>query len=361
MKVLFIVSHLNPQGPNRQLFYLCKKINRNTVEPIVVTTSQYSFKNSLYNDFKSINVKVYNLEMSKINSIFLAKKRIQKIIDLKNIDVILSYGFRSDFIAHDLKNVLKITSVRNTLLFNWEMTWGFILGKIFGNINLYYIQKFDFVIACSSSVSNYLKTLNLNAIPIRNSIDGFLVRKKYLIEGKNNSIKYKRFITISSRLKGKNIEFLLESFIQEKMSDYHLYIAGYVEQKLQDIYRDYLNIHFLGHIDSLNKLLGESHFFISASLHEGMPNAVLEAMNVGTPVLLSNIEPHKEILKVSSSKVGLLFENNSFESLFNSVKEIVNQDYDLLSDNCVKTIDNKFSADEMVRKYENLFKDINRS
>ncbi|WP_027377496.1 glycosyltransferase family 4 protein [Kaistella palustris] len=363
IKILFVVSHLDPQGPNKQLYYLCKTLDKNRFKPIVVTTSQINFEKSLHKELRAEEVEIHNFRLGKIKSLFNAKKKIREIIKSENIDVILSYGFRSDFMCSGLKNVIKVTSIRNTLLVNWEFTWGPFLGKILGEINLYYIKKFDYIIACSQSVSTYLSTLNLKTTIIRNSVDTKSVLKnlpysKELVFEKAK--KFATFITVSSRLKGKNIEFLLESFVKPELNLYNLFIAGYVEPILKNKYSHYPNIFFLGHVDNLQHYLYTSDFFISSSLHEGMPNAVLEALTLGIPVILSDIEPHKEIIFHQNYKIGVVFKNDSFSSLHKNVDVLVNLDYDKLSQNCRVSMMENFSVEQMTIHYENFFSSIVR-
>lgn len=52
-----------------------------------------------------------------------------------------------------------------------------------------------------------------------------------------------------------------------------------------------------------------SDVFVSISRDEGQPNAVLEAMACGLPVLLSSIGPHEEIL--GDSGAGLTCDGDS--------------------------------------------------
>ncbi len=70
------------------------------------------------------------------------------------------------------------------------------------------------------------------------------------------------------------------------------------------------------------KYLSQSHILILASLSEGRPNVVLEAMASGLPVIASNIEGMDELIK--NGENGLLFSpGNSFE-LYQQVERLVN-------------------------------------
>jgi glycosyltransferase involved in cell wall biosynthesis len=358
INILFIVSHLQPQGPNKQLLSLCRNLNKENFNLVIVTTSQNIFKNSLHKEYYKFKIQIYDLKLSKVQSIIRGTKEIQNIINLNKIDIIFSYGFRSDFISSKLKSVIKVSSVRNTLLLNWKITWGPFLGSIFGKINLYYIKKFDYVIACSSSVSNHLYNLNLQNITIRNSIDALRLQKKFNKCDFKNKDKPKSLLTISSKLKGKNIEFLLKSFTNKELYNYKLYVAGYVEPNTIKEFNCYSNIKFLGHIHNLYDYINTVDFFISASLHEGMPNAVLESLAIGTPVILSDINSHKEIFNQQEYKIGSIFKNNSYASLKNSIDEVFKLKYKYLSLNCKNAVLENFSIDKMTNEYENFFSSI---
>lgn len=351
INILFISSHLFPQGPNRQLLYLCTNIDKNLFNPIVVTTSQNVFEGSLHDEFLSNGIKIIDLKLGKFSSFFLARNRIQNIVDLYSVYFVFSYGFRSDIFTCGLLNAVRITSVRNTLIVNWKYTWGPILGTLFGYINLYYIRKFDYVIACSRSISNYLYSLGVTNVCIRNSV-GTHFRGEPISKSFHSSKESKSFITVSSKLKGKNIEFLVESFVRSELRLHRLYVAGYVKPKIISMYSKYNNIIFLGHISNLADYLAKSDYFISSSLHEGMPNAVLESLSFGTPVILSDIPSHLEILQNQCFVIGEIFINNSYNDLLKKINILIKLDYEEISSNCQLSMKANFSALKMANEYE---------
>jgi len=64
-----------------------------------------------------------------------------------------------------------------------------------------------------------------------------------------------------------------------------------------------------------------SNLFLFPSRHEGMPNAVLEAMASGLPVIASRIAGYEEL--VLDSETGLLVESENKEALRNALRDLL--------------------------------------
>jgi glycosyltransferase involved in cell wall biosynthesis len=99
---------------------------------------------------------------------------------------------------------------------------------------------------------------------------------------------------------GKNLCFLLNVF--KKMSSgkirLYLYGTGPDEKLLRDLVEQENisdRVLFKGWVPS-EQIWPEIDLLLMPSLHEGAPNAVLEALATETPVLASDIPEHKEIL-----------------------------------------------------------------
>jgi glycosyltransferase involved in cell wall biosynthesis len=247
----------------------------------------------------------------------------------------------------------------------YTLNYGTFFGNILSYLNIYFIKKFDSVISVSNSVNYYSRRYGIRSKVIHNSIDFNFVNNKLNISSKidlRNKLNLENkvtFISISSRLYGKNIDFLTESFKNNYFDNYILLIAGHVKKSLKIKYFNNTNIIFLDNINNVEEYIKASDYFISASLHEGFPNAVLESMALGTPVILSNIKSHLEFFTDNRLLIGDYFINNNINDLKFKINKITNYNYEYLSNNCIININNNFNSKVITKEYELFYKKIN--
>ena len=81
-------------------------------------------------------------------------------------------------------------------------------------------------------------------------------------------------------------------------------------------------IKFLGYVENVSALLGRAHLFVHPSHTEGLPNAVIEAMSAGLPVVASNVGGMPEL--IASQENGLLIDASDPEGLASSIADLLN-------------------------------------
>jgi len=220
-------------------------------------------------------------------------------------------------------------------------------------------------VCCSKSLSkDFQRLFNINYRYIQNGVNtekyntvSEEIKNKIRVE-LNLSVYKNIYISVGSLIPEKNTGLIIELFKNwNYLKDSMLIVLGegneYNKYKKSVINCD--NIRLLGNIQDVRKYLQSSDFFISASKGEGLPNAVLEAMSVGLPCILSNIIPHQEL--ISDNRFGVIY-NNNLDNLKEKILGINNMDYNYLSENCRKRILKHFSARKMSLNYQQLYSEI---
>jgi len=126
----------------------------------------------------------------------------------------------------------------------------------------------------------------------------------------------------------KNIKIIINAFpkILKKFSNTHLQIVGYGEEfnnlEKQIKQKNLQNfIELVGRIpeEELRLRYASSDIYVSASSFEVHPVPLMEAMACGVSLLVSNIEPHRDI--INESQAGVLFDLNNSNELVTELEE----------------------------------------
>ncbi len=167
---------------------------------------------------------------------------------------------------------------------------------------------------------------------------------------------------------GKGLFDLLK-IAKEIVKDHDIHFClvgkGELEKKLKKIIKKEKldnNVKLLGSLkhDELIKIYQKAKLFLFPSYYEGFPTVVLEAMSSGVPVLVSDIEAHKNF--ITDGKDGILIKKGSIDDASQKISYLLNNPdlMDKLGKNARITIEMKFSWNEISKIFEEIyFKTVN--
>lgn len=285
---------------------------------------------------------------------FLAIKKIKDFFIENQIDVVIAHAGKSMVLAH--KALKKITNKR------------IILVAVNHSYNIKRSLNADIIFSVNKEI--FFKTIDKKRTPensfiIYNGIDleGFepnfheynLIKKPTIILG------------IIGRLhKAKGFEFAIEALniLQEKYSQkIILKIAGTGEEmmNLQKKVRD-LNLEnkvdFIGWVNDSKDFFSQIDIFILPSRIETFGLVILEAMKYGKPIIATNCDGPKEILRHEVD--GLLIDLKSNESVPHQIAKSVEKLIcdEKLANNLVKNAYKRLNSRFSFKVLENLLADI---
>lgn len=265
--IIYVVGNLSMSGPNLQFCYLISNLDRARFRPVVVVTSGDEVETAICRKLISLDVEIVYFNVGKVKSLLVGGSRLADICYRMGPAVIHPYGFRSDMLAFFSRHVPRLGSVRNNLRYNYQRTFGLFLGYLISKINLIFLHKTENVISCGTSVQNNLRTLGLESIAIRNSIDIDIYRQMFCSSkvGSTSTRSEKKYLTVASALPGKNVEFLVEQFSRFQAGSRTLIVIGKAAKELLAEFGDHPNIDFRGQVAMPGDALLEADYFISAS------------------------------------------------------------------------------------------------
>ena len=151
----------------------------------------------------------------------------------------------------------------------------------------------------------------------------------YEIPNKESKLKDKNIITVSRLDEGKRNDDIIKAFSKLKENDWKLYIIGdgkeynnlnklIEESKLEDrvILTGYKNK------EEIEKYMLESSLFLMASISEGLPMVLLEAMSYGVPCIAYHTDSGTDDI-IKNNKNGYIINNRNEKEYINKIEQVI--------------------------------------
>ena len=360
IRVLYLIPHLQNQGPVIQLYSLIKNLDLDQISPFILTIFPER-ENSMVEKFRSLKVQVIcgNLKKWQIYSqIRLITETAKKI----EPDVIHSCSTITDGLCASVsfKQPLIIT-LHNNMYEDVVVQYGKLLGGYLCWREKKGIIKADCVVTCSKTLMNqYKKIIPREYVAIPNGIETNLwtndteLDKKGLRKKLGLPINKYIIVSTGTLIERKNPLMVIEAFKNANMEDALLLIIGngVLMDKCKEIANE--NVMFTGRINNVKEYLYASDLLISASSAEGLPYAILEAQCTGIPMILSDIPQHREALGRNIGKVRF-FEVGDKHKI---VKLIKIRQGNSMVEYSIDEITAKSMADRYMHQYINLINKV---
>lgn len=361
IKLCYCVSSLCNEGPVNVMHNIIKHLDFHQFDVSIVTLIPEKSTTRI-DDFRKLPIKIYQLtERKKMSALVLFWELRKKIQDI-NPDIVHSHCPRSLFLKCFLGgHFKKVYTIHNYPGDLQKILYGKLKGSFVISLSHFFTSKMDLPVACAESISKMYKEArgwNILAIPngcsfpvsIRNEKEHLSIRKKLSLKP---DLRY--FISVARFSKEKNHEMVIKAVNKLKLSNIGLIILGN-GPLLKDLRERYGNdIVFPGFKRNVREYLMAADFYVSASDGEGMPNALLEGMSVGLPVLLSDIPSHIEVVSKASKEVGYIFNKANMNDLADKMQILLNIDYTPASNEVQKIYSEHYTSKIMSAAYQKAY------
>ena len=323
MKILFCIDTMTKGGAERVIANLSNYlINEQKVEILTLLNRkcQYEIDN---------NVKIYSLNISEkrknilekfIYTLNNVKEYCDKIKEI-NPDIIISFLPRSSYysiIAAKLNRKKIIVSDRNDPNIEYRDFINRTLMKAL------YKKADGFVFQTEEAKKYFKKKIQNKSVVIPNPIN-----EKFLCNSYSGE-REKIIVTVGRLTEQKNQILLINAFkeISKKYSEYKLFIYG--EGPLKDSLTRYIekeglreNVILKGIANNIKEEIYKKKMFVLTSNYEGMPNALMEAMGIGLPVISTDCPIGGPKFLIKNGNNGLLVKVNDNKNLEESIIRII--------------------------------------
>lgn len=326
MHIVFNVLTLRRGGAERVLMNLAGYFQGQSHKVSVVMTKNIEVKYPIPS-----GIACYRLDKTadqqfenKVTRFLRRRRKLRQVLKGIQPDLVVSFLPEPNFLVLSLKRYLSevpiVVSVRNDPAVEYKflpyaimMRWLYpkASGHVFQTEVARDYFRFDQRIFSHSRV-------------IPNAVD-----RKFIdvpLEGKTRS---KRIVAVGKLEHQKNHALLIQSFarIAEDLPGWHLHIYG--EGTLEGLLQSEIEalgmrgrVTLEGESRDILRDIADGGMFVMASDYEGMPNALIEAMALGLPVICTDCASGGPAYLIDSGKNGLLTAVGDGEALAEAMKRM---------------------------------------
>lgn len=374
MKIFLLTSSLNTGGAERVISILSNNLADHSNEVFLVSHSK------IKNDFYPLRKEVNRIELSplnrsknpykKIRNNYTAIQELRRIFKTYKPDIIISFlyqvNIRTIIANKDLRIPLIISDRSNPELQSIEFGWKLLRWLLY--------NRSDRIVIQNSRIKKQILRLpkivpeKISIIP--NPIPDY---SKYIKEDiteilRINNLNENEIIgTLGSLTHAKGHDLLIRSF--HKIADrvnYKLIIIGdgiLRNDLLQliDLLKLKDRVFLIGKMKNPFKLLVKFKMFLFSSRYEGFPNALLEAMSLGLPVISFDCQTGPAEL-ITNEKNGILVKGENIDEMAQAILKL-DKDNELrmkLARNS-KDVITKYSVSRILNLWQNVINNTART
>ena len=296
-KVMFHINSLGKGGAERVVSLLANEFVKKNVEVVIATEWFSEEEYEVASQVKRIHAGLSKEDegTSRVAKQWIRIRNLRHVLLQEKPDVLLSFCVKANYramMAVTGTGIPVIVSVRNDPKIDYVGKANSLMNKLFLN------KAAGCVFQTEEAKEFFDDILQKKSVIICNPVN-----EKYL--SAERKTPEKKIVCVGRLVAQKNQMLLVNAFerILEKYPDYNLYLYGdgsddeckeellkYVDKCKIFLKEEYDlslkdHVHFMGISSTLETDMADAAMFVLPSNYEGMPNALMEAMALGLPVI----------------------------------------------------------------------------
>lgn len=342
-KILFHLNSLGKGGAERVVSLLSGEFAKEGYDVVIATEWAEEDEYILHPSVKRVNVGLSDTEegKSRLAKQWIRIKKLRERIKDEKPDVVISFCVKANYramMATIGTKIPVIISVRNDPKIDYVGTKNRIM-------NLLLNKAVGCVFQTKEAKEFFSKTLQKKSAIICNPVN-----EKYLITKRKEATN--KIVTVGRLVKQKNQMLLVKAF--EKLLNVHpeyelfLYGDGSLDECKKQLQQyvegsDVLagKVHFCGLSSTLEEDMADAKMFVLPSDYEGMPNALMEAMALGLPVISTDCPCGGSRYWIDDKQTGLLTPVGDLDELLKAMLFYIDNpsEADRIGNNARKRLD----------------------
>jgi len=365
MKIAYVLSSYTWGGPFKQLCYTIQYLDRKLFEPVVIVLSPTPRDPACVEAMDRLGVEVHGLAMSRLKGLIEGKRALARELAAIEPAIVHSQGIRADCMVASLKIPRHMCTIRNYAYEDYPMKFGALRGRLMAWSHTRALRRIPVPVACSRNIA--MRVGALLGEELTYVQNGVVFERFSLCRGQKKQELRRQlglpetstvFISVGALVRRKATETVIEAFLRSSAAQNALLLFagdGPLRQQCEEQAHRCESIRFIGNVPDIERYLAAADVFVSASVSEGLPNAVLEAGASGLPLILSDIPPHREVVD-GLARGATLFPIGDIGALTAKLDNVPMTDYAGTSEQVRRHVQAHFDASSMSQSYQDLYR-----
>lgn len=323
MHIVVFTMSMNKGGTERVISNLCNEYLVNRHEVSVVTYLQWNCEYGL-----DQRIRTYSLgneqkknAVGKISGMYTAGRKYVNLMKRIRPDAVLAFLPRPCLVACTAGKILGIPVI-GSIRSNPERNFP---NPLYRTAVKYIFDRADgFVFQTETAKSFFHVRLQEKSTVIMNPVSETVVRRQY------SGMRSKRIVSVGRITEEKNYPLLIRSFarLDKAFEEYTLWIYGKQDdslgiKELAESLGVAGRVVFAGQTDDIYDAIYDASLFVLSSKSEGVPNALMEAMTMGIPVVATDCPCGGPRVLIKNRENGILVPNEDEGALVNAMNEML--------------------------------------
>ena len=364
-----IVAHIArpTAGVGTYISLLTSHINANKFQNLLICNKEdqeFKFSDSLDNPIKRIDINIAR-EINLIKDI-KCLYQIIKLLRKDRPDLIHCHSAKAGILGRLVGSYLKIPTLYTPHAFSYLSAENKIEKFIYKNTEILFRFLPSSILACSNSEYNRaiyeLKFKKRNVFLWNNSIEKSRTLKLSKIKLPNEYI-----CSVGRPSFQKNMEMLIEAiyYVKKSVKNIHLVLLGSglsspyllkIEKmiKKRNLEKNIRLVSWLKREEAL-RIINDSVLYLSSSRYEGLPYAVIEALSLSKPCIVTNVDGNKDLIKDNYN--GFLIEVGDSKNMANKIISILKSKEELkrMSKNSGSSFLDNYDIEKNIFELEDIY------
>ena len=332
-KIIFCIDSLGKGGAERVVSTLANELSQNNqVSIITLVNEQVAYELNENVNLIELGKLKYNSKgksFKKVKSLYnliYRTRELRKCFNRIKPDIIISFLPEASFLTvyANRKKYKLIISDRNDPNHEYQT---FIYKKLvrilYPKADGYVFQTFDAKNYFNNIIDFKKKKYEIIVNPVNEKFINYPISKS----------KEKKIVSVGRLTEQKNIDLLIDSFsdIEKDFPEYTLTIYGdgnmreHLSNKIKSLNLEN-KIAMPGIVNNIQENIIDASLFVMSSDYEGIPNALIEAMTLGLPVISTDCPCGGPRMFIENEKNGFLISVGSRKELANTMKKVLSDD-----------------------------------